>query len=235
MKTYDVFGAVPLNISDAENNLAHVQKIALRVQSALHAEMFAREDRSPYAQYRHMDFDDAVPREIFVVSNVAVDGKRGKYPEFDETVIVAVGAPNNPDDSRSLLEALGLTLLRRRRREYALPSNPPPGPVIDLFGSSVAADAAVRVLSPMLGMAFDGNEQAASGGDSHYYDESERFGTILVFSNETTKTADQPFPDYSRFATVVIVVNSPERDYVNRVLLDNGFMLLKTTGSDQPS
>lgn len=90
----------------------------------------------------------------------------------------------------------------------------------------------IDTLQLRLQMAFDGNEHAAVGGDSHYYGESERFGSILVFTNAPTPFDDAPFPQHADARTVVIAANPRTGRELRRLLLDCGLAHLTAAGSE---
>jgi hypothetical protein len=102
---------------------------------------------------------------------------------------------------------------------------------LDVYGTPTDATTATEALQSRLGMAFDGNEHAAVGRDSHYYGESERFGSILVFSNAPTLFDDAPFPQHADARTVVVAVNPSAGRELQQILLDCGFAHLNAAGS----
>jgi hypothetical protein len=98
--------------------------------------------------------------------------------------------------------------------------------MLELYGIRDTAASVVARLSPVLGMAFDGNEHASVGADSHYYDESEHFGTILVFDNVAGPFDNLPFPKFAAFPAVLLAVNPPRTGELRRLLLQHGFAAL---------
>ena len=230
MKTYEIYGSSPGTPPTAHERRRKAHRIALQLQQVLDVELLAREDGEPRGLYRHRAVGENSIQEVFVLNNSANDGDP-PYPEVEHQVVVRLNEPAAMPPPPATLEALGLTLLRRRRREYSAPRPVSAEPVLELYGAPADAASVVGLLSPLLGMAFDGNEHAATGGDSHYYDESERFGTILIFDNMPKPHDDIPFPAHSDSRAVVIAVNPTDDAELRRLLLGHGFALLKTTES----
>ncbi|HEX7105934.1 MAG TPA: hypothetical protein VF218_08220 [Acidothermaceae bacterium] len=227
MKTYDLYGT--LSRASAPVPDSNTTKVALDVQRALGVEMLARaDDPRPYAHYSHAEYRRDAARQEFVVSNVPSAEAPAPYPEFDDAIIVGIDEPVDPHQTRAALEAVGLRLLRRRRREYAAPHDQEVRPSLDVYGTSTGAAATTATLQRRLDMPFDGNEHVAVGGDSHYYGESERFGSILVFDNVSTAFDDAPFRQYSDVRAVVIVVNSRAGRELRQLLFDCGFQHLES-------
>lgn len=232
MKIFDLYGSpsrASARIADSNTT-----KVALDVQHALGVNMHARgDDPRPYGYYCHAEHRRDATRQEFVMSNVPSAGAPAPYPEFDNAIVVGISEPADPHKTRAALEAAGLRLLRRRRREYAVPQNLGIRLSLELYGTPTDAATAAATLQPRLGMAFDGNEHASVGGDSHYYGESERFGSILIFNNAPTLFDDAPFPQHADARAVAMAVNSSAGRELRQLVLDCGFAPLKTTGSER--
>jgi hypothetical protein len=171
--------------------------------------------------------------ELFVSGNLEEPCDPAPFPEFDYAVIVRVDEPFDHAETQATLEEAGLTLLRRRRREYALPPRETTRPFLQLYGSSEGAPRTVGMLSRLLDMQFDGNEHASGGGDSHYYGESGQFGSILVFDNAPRPFDDMPFRQHASHPSVLVALNPPERKNLEDHLVGAGLALLKTAESEQ--
>lgn len=228
MKTYDLYGALPDNAMPERDLAASVTALALRVQSALGIDVFAREGRN-YSDYRADDVESALGA-VFIGANVCDGERSAPCPESRYPLVVGISESADPERTQASLEPIGLTLVRRRRRGYALPRSRPAASSVDLYGAPTSAADIVQTLVASLRLTFDGNEHAASGGDSHYYDESVRFGTLLVFDNVARPFDEQPFPQYPDTAGVVVAINSPEREALKHLLMSHGFTLLKSAG-----
>jgi hypothetical protein len=229
MKTYEIYGASPEVDSAGGSRATSTTEVALLVQEALHVDMLARAQHpAPLRQYRHAELDDNCLREEFVLPNVSYRDDSLPYPEFDHPVIVRINEPADPQGSHDALHDVGLVLLRSRRREYTTRKPVRGEPMLEMYGAAGDAARAVELLSPVLSMAFDGNVHASSGGDSHYYDESDRFGTILVFNNAARPFDDVPFPKHTEFPTIVIAVNPPHCGELGQLLTAQGFTSLTT-------
>jgi len=233
MKTYDTFGALPGRNTIATKNGANATAIAVRVQRALGVNLFADETFA-YSQYSSRGLRARGMRELFVSGNIEEPGDPAPLPESDYAVVVSVDEPFDHVDTQGTLEGLGLTLLRRRRREYELPP-PREGsrPLLQLYGASEDAPSTVNMLSQLLNMPLDGNEHASSGGDSHYYGESGQFGAILIFDNSPRPFDDMPFRQYPSHSSILIAVNPPDRKDLEDRLLGAGLALLKTAQPEQ--
>jgi hypothetical protein len=233
MKTFDTFGALPVRHAVTADNGANATAVALSVQRALGVNLLADETMA-YSQYSSRALPARGMTELFVSGNLNEPGDPAPLPEFDYAVVVNVDEPFDRADTQATLEGVGLKLLRRRRREYALPPSQGARPSLQLYGTSGDAARTVSTLSRLLGMSFDGNEHAPGGGDSHYYGESERSGAILIFDNTPRPFDDLPFPQHADHPSVVIVVNVPDGNDLERRLVDAGLVLLKDTESGQP-
>lgn len=233
MKTYDAFGALPDRKANAAENGANATTTALRVQRALGVNLFA-DETSAYSQYSSRGLSARGMKELFVSGNLEAPCDPSPLPEFDYAVIVNVDEPFDRADTQAALEGIGLTLLRRRRREYALSSSDTAHPFLQLYGASEDAPRIVEMLAQVLKMSFDGNEHASSGGDSHYYGESGQFGAMLVFDNSPRPFDDMPFPQHPSHPSILIAVNPPDRRNLEERLVSAGLALLKTAQSEQP-
>lgn len=233
MKTYDTFGALPVRHAVATGNGANATAIALRVQRALGVNVLA-DEAVAYSQYSSRGLPTRGMTELSVSGNLDEAGDPAPLPEFDYAVVVNVDEPFDRAETQATLEGIGMTLLRRRRREYALPPSHTAHPFLQVYGAAGDAARTVSVLSPLLNMSFDGNEHA-SDGDSHYYGESEQSGAILIFDNTPRPFDDLPFPQHADHPSVVVVLNPPERNDLERRLVDAGLALLKTAPSEQPT
>lgn len=234
MKTFDTFGALPARHTVATTNGTNATAIALRVQRALGVNVLADEALA-YSQYSSRGLPARGMKALLVSGNLDEPGDPAPSPEFDYAVVVDVDEPFDPAETRATLEGIELTLLRRRRREYALLPSHATHPSVGLYGSFADAAHTVSLLSRLLNMSFDGNEHASSGGDSHYYGESEQFGAILVFDNTARPFDRLPFPRHTDHPSVVIVVGPPDRNQLARRLVDAELVLLKDTESGQPT
>lgn len=232
MKMYDTFGALPGRDTIATDNGTNATAIAVRVQHALGVNMFA-DEAFAYSQYSSRGLCPRGMRELFVSGNLEEPCDPAPLPESDYAVVVNVDEPFDHADTQATLEGIGLTLLRRRKREYALPTRGKPRPFLQLYGSSDDAPSTVHMLSQLLNMAFDGNEHASSGGDSHYYGESGQFGAILVFDNSPKPFDETPFQQHASHPSVLIALNPPNRKNLEDRLLNAGLALLKTAQSEQ--
>jgi hypothetical protein len=233
VKTYDTFGALPERNAPGTDNGANATAIALLVQRALGVNVFADETFA-YSQYSSRGLHARGMRELFVSGNLEEPCDPAPLPEFDYAVVVNVDEPFDRAETQAALEGIGLTLLRRRRREYALPPSDTTRPFLQLYGGSEAVPRTVDMLSRLLNMPFDGNEHASSGGDSHYYGESGEFGAILVFDNSPRPFDDLPFRQHSSHPSILIAVNPPHRRDLEDRLVGAGLALLKTAQSEQP-
>lgn len=234
MKTYDTFGALPGRHALGAKNGANATAIALRVQRALGVNVLADETLA-YSQYSSRGLPARGMKELFVSGNLDESGDPAPFPEFDYAVVVNIDEPFDRTDTQATLEGIGLTLLRRRRREYTLSTSEATCPFLQLYGASGDAQRTVAMLSPLLNMSFDGNEHASSGGDSHYYGESTQFGAVLIFDNTPRPFDDMPFPQHAGHPSVVIVLNAPDREDLEHRLVNAGLALLKTAQSEQPT
>jgi hypothetical protein len=234
MKTYDTFGALPARQTVTTTNGTNATAIALRVQRALGVNVLADEALA-YSQYSSRGLPARGMEALFVSGNLDEPRDPAPLPEFDYAVVVEVDEPFDPADTRATLEGIELTLLRRRRREYALSPSHTTHPSLGLYGSSADAAHTVSLLSRLLDMSFDGNEHASSGGDSHYYGESEQSGAILVFDNIPRPSDHLPFPQHADYPSVAIAVNPRDRTDLGRRLVDAGLALLKTAPSELPT
>ncbi len=233
MKTYDTFGALPDRKAHATENGANATAIALRVQRALGVNVLADETLE-YGQYSSRGLPASGMKELFVSGNLDAPCDPAPHPEFDYAVVVNVDEPFDRADTQATLEGIGLTLLRRRRREYALSSSDTSHPFLQVYGASEEAQRTVNVLSRILNMSFDGNEHASSDGDSHYYGESSQFGAVLVFDNSPRPFDDIPFRQHANHASILVAVSPPDRKDLEDRLVGAGLVLLRTAKSELP-
>ena len=233
MKMYDTFGALPGRNTIATDNGTNATAIAVRVQHTLDVNIFANETFA-YSQYASRGLRARAMRDLFVSGNIEEPCDPAPLPEFDYAVVVNVDEPFDHVDTQATLEGIGLTLLRRRRREYALPPSETSHPFLQLYGASEDAPSTVHMLSQLLNMPFDGNEHASSGGDSHYYGESGQFGVILVFDNSPRPFDETPFRQHAGHPSILIAMNPPDRKSLEDRLLGAGLALLKSAQSEQP-